>query len=255
MIFTKLGLFRFVKGYDQPVHSLKSALRKCGDVDGSLIVLPEGFNIGRTYYPKGFNIGGNNLATVVGRRDPCVLRCLQDLAGDYGTTFVAGLIIDPPDAPSVPSKPFCSSYLIDGAHPPVLLCRKMGDDGSGNYTRCEEHYDVKNPYRYGDDVFIASLLCLDLTDETLTIQQRLLRLKSALAVASCPQKILCVPANMGSQNGAPEIAKSWPGAYFILANSLRSQCRSLIAKGEVTLLEDDWGDDNAVRLCTLVRES
>ena len=254
-MFTKLGFFRFVKDYDQPVHSLRSALRKCGDVAGSLIVLPEGFNIGRTYYQEGFNIGRTNLPTVVGRRDPCVLRCLQDLAEDCGTTFVAGLIIDPPDAPSVPAKPFCSSYLIDGAHPPVLLCRKMGDDKSRNYTRCEEHYDVKNPHRYGDDVFIASLLCLDLTDETPAIQERRKRLRTALAAASCPQRILCVPANMGSQNGAPEIAKSWPGAYFILANSLRSQCRSLIAKGEVTLLVDDWGDDNAVRLHTLVRES
>jgi hypothetical protein len=52
-MFFKLGFFRFVADYDKPLESLEAAIKTHGDVGGSLIVLPEGFNIGKYYRDQG----------------------------------------------------------------------------------------------------------------------------------------------------------------------------------------------------------
>ena len=52
-MFSNVGFFRFVAGYETPVPSLETALEKHGRVGGSLIVLPEGFNIGKYYRNEG----------------------------------------------------------------------------------------------------------------------------------------------------------------------------------------------------------
>lgn len=52
-MFSKLGFFRFVGNYDKPIESLEAAIKAHGDVGGSLIVLPEAFNIGKYYRDYG----------------------------------------------------------------------------------------------------------------------------------------------------------------------------------------------------------
>jgi hypothetical protein len=48
----RLGFFHFVQNYDQPIPSLEAELRKHDRsvIAGSLIVLPETFNLGRYYW-------------------------------------------------------------------------------------------------------------------------------------------------------------------------------------------------------------
>jgi len=124
-MFSKIGFFRFVTGYDTPVPSLKSALEKCGSVGSSLIVLPEGFNIGKYYR----NEGRCNY-------DRKAHEALQSLAANCNVTFVAGMIVEESNGPM---PPFSSVHLID-ASSCTLICRKHGDDGSQNYT----------PFKAGD---------------------------------------------------------------------------------------------------------
>jgi hypothetical protein len=52
-MFSKLGFFRFAADYNKPIESLENAIKAHGDVSGSLVVLPEAFNIGKYYRDQG----------------------------------------------------------------------------------------------------------------------------------------------------------------------------------------------------------
>jgi predicted amidohydrolase len=228
-MFSNIGFFRFVAGYDTPVPSLKTALEKHGRVGGSLIVLPEGFNIGKYYRTEGRC-----------NYDKRVLGALQSLAAKCNVTFVAGLIVEEPNAPN---PPFSSIYLID-ASSSTLICRKQGDDGYPNYTPFSAVPDAPNPIQYGGSS-IAAIVCMDCDSP-----QVFRPIEDRLSKAQGP-KIVCIPACMNKVYGDHAIAGSWPTHHVVLANSDPHGCNSFISKDGVIVERDNRGVENSIVLSRL----
>src|ERR1700674_1666501 len=148
----RVGSFDVMQGRDDPFECLEGvldrAVARCGqrEISGSLIVLPEAFNLGEPYYPSD---GALNA-----RRDPKIpldqaLAKLHDWAVRYAIVFVAGLL----------HKPFSSAYWVDPDNPPTLMCHKMGQDSRGTYIGGDGR-DPDNPIaRYG--ACVGALICLD----------------------------------------------------------------------------------------------
>jgi len=212
-----------------PVASLKTALERHGKVGGSLIVLPEGFNIGKYYR----NEGRCNY-------DREALAALQLLAAKYNVTFVAGMIVQEPNAPN---PPFSSVYLIH-ASSSTMICRKHGDDGYPNYTPFNAVPDAPNPIQYGDSS-IAAIACMDCDNPRVfrPIEGRLSKLQGP--------KIVCIPACMNNVYGDHAIAGSWPNHYVVLANSDPQGCNSFISKDGTIMERDNRGLENSIVLSTL----
>src|SRR5579862_2997397 len=124
-MYSKLGFFRFVANYGDPLWSLHSALGSIGgsELCGSLIVLPEGFNIGKSYRGTG-----------ICNHETAILADLQETARRCNVAFVVGLIIKEGNSPE---PPYSSAYLVDGFRA-NLICHKGTPDGSGTaYTPCQ----------------------------------------------------------------------------------------------------------------------
>ncbi len=228
-MFSNVGFFRFVAGYDTPLPSLETALEKQGRVGGSLIVLPEGFNIGKYYR----NMGQCNY-------DRTALGALQSLAGKYSVTFVAGMIVEEPNAPM---PPFSSAYLIH-ASSSTLICRKHGNDGYPNYTPFNAVADAPNPIQCGGSS-IAAIVCMDCDSP-----QVFRPIEDRLSKAQGP-KIVCIPACMNNDYGDHAIAGSWPNHYVVLANSDPQGCNSFISKDGTIMERDNRGLENSIVLSTL----
>lgn len=229
-MFSQLGFFRFVAGYDSPIPSLEAAILRHGSVGGSLIVLPEGFNIGKYYRDAG---PCNYDATVLGQ--------LRDLALVHGVTFVAGVIVQELKGPMPP----LSSACLVTATGSALLCRKHGSDGSLNYTPYKADPVGPNPILYGD-ASIAALVCMDCDDPNLyrPIENKLAAIKR--------DKIVCVPACMNKVYGADAIAMSWKDAWVIVSNSDPKGCRSFVSFDGSILTQDGGESDNIIVLYEVV---
>jgi predicted amidohydrolase len=225
-MFAKLGFFRFVAGYGRPVESLDVALMRHNDVGNSLIVLPEAFNIGKYYRDEGRC-----------SYDRAALQALQSLAELNNVTFVSGMIVEEPNGPM---PPFSSVYLIDG-YGSTLICRKSGEDGSGNYTPFNASPDVPNPVRYLG-WSIAAIVCMDCGDP-----QMFLPIETRLLEGQGP-KVVCIPACMNDAYGDHAIARSWPKHYVVLANSDPHGCSSFISKDGTIMQRDNGGLENTVVL-------
>jgi hypothetical protein len=89
----RIGFFHFVKYYDQPILSLEDDLQKCqpSEIDGSLIVLPETFNLARYYRDAG-----------------PFLNDLADLSRRPGAVFVVSVL----EATPMCRLPYNSAYLV-----------------------------------------------------------------------------------------------------------------------------------------------
>lgn len=99
-MIVKVGFFHFGHYHDSPIPELEEALlQKRQEVRDSLIVLPEGFNIGKPYKSRG------KCDTDAG-----VISSLHTLARVFQVAFVAGLIVDEGDA-AIP--PYNSGYVIN----------------------------------------------------------------------------------------------------------------------------------------------
>jgi predicted amidohydrolase len=228
-VFSNVGFFRFVTGYDTPVPSLKTALERYGGVNGSLIVLPEAFNIGKYYR----NEGRCNY-------DRSALDELKAVAADHRTTLVSGLIIEEPNGPT---PPFSSIYLID-ASGGTLICRKNGDDGYPNYTPFNAIPDAPNPIQYGDSS-IAAIVCMD-CDSPHVFRP----IETELAKAQGP-KIICIPACMNNVYSDHAIARSWKSHHVVLANSDPHGCNSFISTNGMIMERDNRGLENTIVLSSL----
>src|SRR5713101_3194855 len=96
-MLNKLGFFHFAQGHDDPFGCLAEALNKKsvehdkGDIGGSLIVLPEAFNLGMKYYPHGWPSVSRTTGCAKVSLDRA-LENLHDIAGAHRIVFVAGLI-------------------------------------------------------------------------------------------------------------------------------------------------------------------
>lgn len=252
MCFRKLGLFRFVADYNKPVASVEAAIKVHSDIGGSLIVLPEAFNIGKYYGDQGGDCDHSRK----------IFDQLKTVAGSFDVTFVAGLIVEEPNGPT---PPFSSAYLIDGSGG-ILVCRKHGDDRSDvspltaenvrllwnapiskrirlpNYTPFETTPDVRNPIQYRGSS-IAAMICMDCNDEQVSGP-----VKEGFSKQAGP-KIVCIPACINKDFGDEAIAGMWPQHHVILANSNPNGCRSFISKDGTIIERDNRGSENSIVLC------
>jgi hypothetical protein len=223
-VIDKIGFFHFVEEstYAEPMTALREAIKKRpeGYVNESLIVLPEGFNIGGPYMRNKPGLRPNT--------DPIILFNLQELCRDFKFSLVAGLIVNMPNGPD---PPYSSAYLInsDGFG---LLCHKRCGDETGiggqrlhigyesNYTCCSDGCDAHNAFLYRDSA-IVSLMCMDAytdgVDKPEENRQCHQRLRNALdGFSNSAVRIVCVPAHM--QYGSDTLAMQWPNSFVILAN-------------------------------------
>jgi hypothetical protein len=122
--FTSIGFFHFGKDHGKPLLALEAAIFdfKCkdGTLENCLVVLPEGFSLGRHYY-----------GTEPPKVDLSILDCLASVSADFRCAFVAGLIVA--DTPGV-IPPHSSAYMIDGLCQPrqPILTRKKKKDNTEN---------------------------------------------------------------------------------------------------------------------------
>ena len=202
------------------------------DTRNSLIVLPEAFNNGRSYYdyPRG-------QPSFVCHE---MVYELTRIAAQFGTAFVTGLL-DPPKA---------AACFIDqdGA---TLMRHKMGDDQTGHYAPCTAGCDFGNPIEKGG-VYLGTLVCNDIQGHARGIAERLDQRGDI-------PRIVCIPCCMGAQwfGSGPLTTIYWKGKYVIVANSNADGCGSFIAnttgareiirspKNKVVL--QSWGELDSLR--------
>jgi hypothetical protein len=197
---TKLGFYN-PQNPDAPLETLTAALEKVRNLlSGSLLVLPEAFNIGTRY----------SCATPI-QKDPRILCELQGLCADYDLCIVAGLIVGGPNDRGV--YPYSSAYLID-AGGAGLLCHKINCDSQGPYTTCLDGCDGHNAIAYRN-VAICSLICMDSYERHRSERHERLEKKIA-EVLNVQHRIVCVPAYI-------EVTKPrfWgiKNSYRVVANS------------------------------------
>lgn len=183
---------------------MEEALSRHTDVHDSLIVLPEAFNNGRSYYDQP-------------RMQPkftCskMMEELTRIGARFGTAFVAGLLYPPQS----------SAYFIDrnGAS---LLRHKMRDDHTGHYVPCMADCNFDNPIEK-EGAYLGALICND-------IELHAQEMAAKLDQRGDIRRIVCVPACMGDQwfGSGPLTLDHWKGKYLIVANSNAYGCGSFIS--------------------------
>lgn len=211
-MFLKAGFFNLGTPCAKPLGCLEAApkdARKSEDIRDSLIVLPEGFNC-KDYRAK------NTCDTGKG-----ILDDLANISNDFSVAFVAGLITADDEAVS---RRYSSPYLIVGDKHPILICQKTGDDSSGNYTPCDQDYDVENPCDQ-NDYSIGALIRMDANGGS---RQRTIEPKLENSHAS--QKILCIPACMDHQYRLEQFIQDSKEKFLIISNRDPSGCESAVLK-------------------------
>jgi len=217
-VISRVGFFQFVKGYGHPIPELEKAIDKSTEpVMDSLIVLPEGFNIGKRYDEPGQS-----------NYQPNVLRELRRIALEKGVAFVAGLIVK--DCVFGRNPPYSSARLIVGRRSEII-CFKHNPDGTEvgshieqirNYRCCRKGLcDRHNPGEC-DNVTIAALICRDWFTESGN-KERHETLRTELSRSKAAYKVVCVPAHTHFQQprdlNFDGTAETWKGCFVILANS------------------------------------
>jgi hypothetical protein len=211
-VLQRAGFFHFAESHRDPQGELAKAIEMASrftEVAGSLIVLPEGFNLGREYGSG--NTPGERPRLPAQR----VLADLQTLAATHKAAFIVGII----EAESRHN----SAYFIDTG-PPRLMCHKITDDGSREYERCTANCDFENPLNHKEnhqETQIGALLCADVIDNRRgqgavpgaeDAYRRRECLRSRLLT---PRRLLCVPAYMATCYQDPMLEE----VALILANS------------------------------------
>lgn len=197
---TKVGFYN-PQQPNSPLESLTDQLEgRLGQLSGSLLVLPEAFNIGTRYSCQGEI-----------QKDRRILSDLKGLCARFDICIVAGLIISRPDDQG--RYPYNSAHLIDGGGS-KLLCCKMLSDSQGPYRNCHDGCDPHNAIAYRN-IALCSLICMD--SYKTHVSERHKRLETKMqAVTNIRYRILCVPAYI--EKSRPEF---WgiPNSYRVVANS------------------------------------
>lgn len=196
---TKVGFYNPQKP-DSPLKALTAALEDGRQLSGSLLVLPEAFNIGTGYSRQGGI-----------QKDPRILSELQGLCTDFDVCFVAGLIISGPTDQGV--YPYSSAHLIDACGA-SLLCHKMLSDSQGPYSTCHDGCDGHNAIAYRN-IALCSLICMDSYETNRRERHERLETKTQ-EVTNIQYRIVCVPAYIEKSH-----PKFWgiPSSYRVVANS------------------------------------
>lgn len=240
---TKVGFYN-PQGPGSPLEALAAALKdKHGQLSGSLLVLPEAFNIGASYSRQGEI-----------QKDPRILSELQGLCTDFDICMVAGLIISGPTDRG--RYPYSSAHLIDACGA-GLLCHKMLSDSQGPYKTCPDGCDGHNAIAY-QNTALCSLICMDSYEAY--VGERHQRLEKKIGeVTNMQHRIMCVPAYIeksrptfwGIPNSYRVVANSAsrtefpdsPGSFIERIDELGNACR---------LVELDEGDEPlCIKLCSL----
>ena len=198
-MIARLGFFRFIAD-GNPLCLLEDALSSYGDsLPGSLVVLPEAVNYGKTYYLY------DKDAPMLPPGDAA--RKLAALSRAYGVVFVAGLL---------DRQCRCNSaYLIRSQGEPALMRHKTRGDCTQSYDACEAPCG-KNPIN-SQDACIGALICNEAECHAAWLAQELDR------HAGPRRKVICIPASMTSTYLSGDSLDSAPwfsGKYYtVLANS------------------------------------
>jgi hypothetical protein len=171
-------------------------------LSGSLLVLPEAFNIGTRY----------SCHKPI-QKDPRILCDLQELCAEYDCCVVAGLIVEGPNDRGI--HPYSSAYLIDVAGA-ELLCRKVNYDSQGPYTTCIEQCDSHNAKAYRN-IALCSLVCMDGYEAAYNRDRHEQLEKKMTNVLNAQYRIVCVPAYIEATMNP----RFWSikNSYRVVANS------------------------------------
>jgi hypothetical protein len=176
-MFERIGAFHLGTGHEEPIAALELELERTGGTN-ALIVLPEGFNLGKHY--------SSEPGIPKFERD-VVLRQLSAIARRLATAFVVGLLEPEPEGSR---RPHSSAYFIS-ATKVSLMCHKQRWDGSGHYSVCPEAADRANPIIQADASVIAAI-CMDVQSS-----QRFAGVAIRAARAEKKRNFVCIPAAMG----------------------------------------------------------
>jgi predicted amidohydrolase len=213
----RIGYFYFVAGHADPLGALQAALGNYGDVSHSLIVLPEGFNNGRPYNGADLHDRPQGRGAQIDHR--ATLRKLTCIAESKKVVFVVGIL----------DGVYNSAYLAEGGQA-RLMCRKAGNDGTGNYNPCTADCDKDNPVDFPEaGVSIITSICMDFSGWA--------RLDSLTEKCGAGRRVLCIPASMSAEyfTGDSHTSGHLLGKYVVLANSTqpnRADCGSFIGSRE-----------------------
>jgi len=199
--------------------TLKASAVEHVPLSGSLIVLPEAFNLD-DYYGK-FS------------PDPSVKSSLAQISVCMGIAFVAGLIQRKTN--------FNCAYLIDGPTCQVLSY-KTDPGRSGSYRPCPRSHDICRLHR---GLAVGALVCNDAGENSTdcTLAEKHARhdvLARKLAdLRGGGDAVMCVPAYMGAVSSELVVAY-WgqrPGLIVVLANG-RSTQPSVMRRGDATICSE-----------------
>ncbi len=211
-VVERLGFFHLVHGHREPIAALEAALEQLllQELAGSLIVLPETFNLGCPY--RGSDLDGSYLAT-----EP-FLAALATLARRIDATFVVGVL----ERVRNHRLPYNSAFLVSPDRESVLLSRKRTGD-QRNFYRSVDGVIGENPIEYGG-LCIATAIC----DDYVFLYHGVVA--DRLAASSAPRLVLCIPAAMseGTLTFSVPSTAPWPGKYAVLANANATGCGSFI---------------------------
>lgn len=226
-MFSQTGFFHFVEHHNDPLGALDAEIRATGNVANSLIVLPEAFNLGRTYGTE----PGKKCAF---ERDWLVSK-LQERSKEHGVTFVTGVL----NNLTTGERPLSSAYLVD-RDDRRLICHKRTDDGTRHYTPCTGDCDIENPME-SDEACIMAVICKDIEEHRCEL------LTATTEAWTAEQQFICIPAAMsfsgrlyhsdsGEQiNFGPLPSKR--NTRIILANSLATGPCSFITDTDFNVVE------------------
>ena len=148
---SKIGFFHLGQSHCDPVEALKGKLQDTA-VSNALIVLPEAFNLGRSYRDGG----------IPAFRRGTTSDALCSIASDRQLTLVVGLVDDMEDGGDG-TLPYSSAYVIaDGRSKPI--CHKAKSDANEGtlYRCCTKGCDVENPTMASGDRM--AIICRDIED-------------------------------------------------------------------------------------------